>query len=215
MKRREASVSAETWLPAATLRAKNAPGYCRKDGALAHRPKQRALINRASKTLSRVRSRALFLVPVVLLVFAGLVSAGCGSDLGRLTEEAVALAGSGRFDEALPIQERIAALDPNDAQIRVELGFNYLNHQNNPAGAVAVFKEAVALEPSSKCMTFLAQAYIASGDSTAAETTLRQAIGADKTTVTPMRCLSLFSRNRAGRRRLRSFAKRPRAPVLP
>ena len=180
MKRREAGVSKETLLPAATLRAKNAPGYCRKDGALAHRPNQNALINGASKTRSRGRSCALLLVPIVLLVVAGLVSAGCGSDLGRLTEEAVALAGSGRFDEALPIQERIAGLDANDAQIRVELGFNYLNHQNNPAGAVAVFKEAVALEPSSKCMTFLAQAYIASGDSTAAETTLRQAIGADK-----------------------------------
>jgi tetratricopeptide (TPR) repeat protein len=33
-----------------------------------------------------------------------------------------------RWDEALPMQEKAIALDPKEAQIRVELGFNYLNH---------------------------------------------------------------------------------------
>jgi Flp pilus assembly protein TadD len=119
------------------------------------------------------------LVLAVLLAGACLVLAGCGKDLGQLTEEAVALMSSGRYDEALPLQERIASLDPHDAQIRVELGFNYLNHQSSPAKALTAFKEAVELESSAKYMSFLAQAYIGSGDSTSAETTLRRAIEAD------------------------------------
>jgi tetratricopeptide (TPR) repeat protein len=87
---------------------------------------------------------------------------------------------AGRFDEALPIQEKIAALDPKDAQIRVELGFNYLSHQDRPADAVTVFEEAVQLERSAKHMTFLAQAYSVAGDMTSAEMTLRRAIEADR-----------------------------------
>lgn len=135
----------------------------------------------ARRTRLRARRRALFLATLALLLFgACLVPAGCGPDLGQLTEEAVALMSSGRFDEALPIQEQIAALDPSDAQIRVELGFNYLSHQDRPADAVAVFKEAVDLEPSAKNVTFLAQAYIGADEPVSAEETLRQAIDTDK-----------------------------------
>jgi Tfp pilus assembly protein PilF len=148
---------------------------------LAPRLNQNALISMASKTILRGRSRALALVPVALVLLAAtLVAAGCGTDVGRLTDESLALVGAGRFDEALPIQERVAALDPKDAQIRVELGFNYLSHQNNPAKAVAAFKQAVYLDPSAKYSTFLAQAYIGAGDAKTAETVLRQAIGTDK-----------------------------------
>jgi len=32
-----------------------------------------------------------------------------------------------------PYRSAIATLDPEDAQIRVELGFNYLSHQDRPA----------------------------------------------------------------------------------
>jgi predicted Zn-dependent protease len=86
-----------------------------------------------------------------------------------------------RWDEALPMQERAAALDPKEAQIRVELGFNYLNHQDDPAGAVAVFEEASELEPTAQHLSFLAQAQLAAGDELAAEATLRGALTADET----------------------------------
>jgi Flp pilus assembly protein TadD len=181
MKRREAGVSTETVLPAAAFRKKRASGYSRKDEALTHRSQKNGSLSTASRTSSRVRSRAaLFLVPVALLVAACLIFTGREPDTRQLTGEALALTSCGRFDEALPIQERIAALDPDDAQIRVELGFNYLSHQNNPARAVAVFKQAVDLEPCAKYMTFLAQAYVGSGDSVSAESTLRRAMEADR-----------------------------------
>lgn len=84
-----------------------------------------------------------------------------------------------RYDEALPIQERLATLDPSDAQIRVELGFNYLNHQNSPQKAVKVLQKAVALEPTAKNLCFLAQAQDAAREGAAAEASLRRAISLD------------------------------------
>jgi tetratricopeptide (TPR) repeat protein len=179
MKRREAAVSQETALPAATLWAKKTPTYRRKDEALANGSQEKARGKMAGTTLSRARNYGSSLVLVFIVIVACLVSGGCGPDLGRLSEEAVGLVSAGRFDEALPLQERVASLDPTDAQIRVELGFNYLNHQNDAARATTAFKQVVDLQPSAKNMTFLAQAYIASGDSTSAETTLRQAIESD------------------------------------
>lgn len=82
----------------------------------------------------------------------------------------------GRYDEALVLQERQVALDSGDVQTRVELGFNYLNHQDRPGDAVGVLEEAVDLEPTGQNRTFLGQALIASGDSLAAEQSLRRAI---------------------------------------
>ena len=63
----------------------------------------------------------------------------------------------------------------------MELGFNYLNHQNAPAEAVAVLQEACAIEPTAQYLSFLAQAQVAAGDRSAAEATLRKAVDADKT----------------------------------
>jgi predicted Zn-dependent protease len=85
----------------------------------------------------------------------------------------------GRFDEALPMEQKAIALDPKDAQTRVELGFNYLNHQHQPSKAVEVLTQASILEPSAKYLTFLAQAQKAAGDSPAAEATLRKALAED------------------------------------
>ncbi len=84
------------------------------------------------------------------------------------------------WDEALPVQERAITLDPNEAQIRVELGFNYLNHQGQAAKAVAVLLEAAVLEPGAKHLCFLAQAQLAGDDQRAAEETLGKALAADK-----------------------------------
>ncbi len=84
------------------------------------------------------------------------------------------------LDGALPFQERAVASDPKEVQIRVELGFNYLNHQGRPAEAVAVLAEAAALERSAKVLTFLAQAQIAAGRTTDAEASLRAAIAEDE-----------------------------------
>jgi Tfp pilus assembly protein PilF len=97
------------------------------------------------------------------------VLAHLGSDLMLL----------GNFDEALPIQERVVALDPKDVQTRVELAFNYLNHQNQPAKAVQHLTQAVAVDPSAKNLTFLAQAQIKAGDSAGAEKNLDMALKTD------------------------------------
>ena len=86
-----------------------------------------------------------------------------------------------RFDEALPIQERVIAADPEDVQTRVELGFNYLNHQGRPSDAVRVLEEAVALDGSAKHLTFLAQAQKAAGQLADAERSVRRAIETDPT----------------------------------
>jgi pentatricopeptide repeat protein len=108
------------------------------------------------------------------------VLAGAPEDLDALTGAAVDLMTAGRFDEALLVQERIVTLDPNDAQIRIELGFNYLNHQNRPADAVRVLAQAADLEPSARNLTFLSQAEMGNGDSTGAEKTLHAAVATDK-----------------------------------
>ena len=50
-----------------------------------------------------------------------------------------------KWDEALPLQKKAVSLDRKEAQIRVELGFNYLSHQSKPADAVRVLQEAAAL----------------------------------------------------------------------
>ena len=86
-----------------------------------------------------------------------------------------------KWDQALPFQEKAVALDPKESQIRVELGFNYLNHQSKPAEAVRVMREATGLQPSAKYLSFLAQAQMAVGDDQGAEKTLRKALAADKT----------------------------------
>ena len=85
----------------------------------------------------------------------------------------------GRYDEALLFQERVVALDPNDVQTRVELAYNYLNHQDRAADAVRVFGQAAALDPTAQHLTFLAQAQIVSGDIGGAEQTLRHALEVD------------------------------------
>jgi len=96
--------------------------------------------------------------------------------LGALTSDLTLL---GRYDEALPLQERVVALEPKDVQTRVELGFNYLNHQERSADAVRVFTEATAIDPTAQHLTFLAQAQIVSGDTAGAEQSLRRAFDVD------------------------------------
>jgi len=85
----------------------------------------------------------------------------------------------GKYDDALPIQERVTALIPEDVQTRIELGYNYLNHQDRAADAVRVFGEAATLDPTAQHLTFLAQAQIVTGDTGGAEQTLRHALEVD------------------------------------
>jgi tetratricopeptide (TPR) repeat protein len=100
-------------------------------------------------------------------------------DLQALEGIAVDLYLGGDFDGALPYQEKVVALDPGNVQTRVELGFNYLNHQNEPQRAATVMAEAAELEPSAKVFTFLAQADIGAGMVDKAEEVLRRAIAAE------------------------------------
>jgi tetratricopeptide (TPR) repeat protein len=88
-----------------------------------------------------------------------------------------------RWNEALPLQEKAVAMDPKEARIRVELGFNYLNHQSAAAKAVTVLEEATVLEHTAQHLGFLAQAQMAAGSSQLAEASLREAMGVDKTYV--------------------------------
>ena len=101
------------------------------------------------------------------------------NDTGALSGAAVSLMALQRYDEALVLQERVVAIDATDVLIRVEVGFNYLNHQGRAADAVRVLREAADLEPSAKNLTFLAQAQSVSGDDEGAESTLRRAIEVD------------------------------------
>lgn len=100
-------------------------------------------------------------------------------DLEALGSLAFCLFRMGRYDEALVIQERVVELDSDDVQTRLELGFNYLSHQDRPADAVRVFREVAALEASGKNLTFLSQALLGSGDAGGAEETLRRAIAVE------------------------------------
>ncbi len=101
-------------------------------------------------------------------------------DLEALSGLAVVLSLQGKFDESLPFQERVVEADPADVQTRIELGFNYLNHQNRSDDAVRVLGQAVDLDGSAKNMTFLAQAQAVAGDAEGAERTLRSAIELDQ-----------------------------------
>ncbi len=151
---------------------------------------------------------AALAVAIVVLVVVP-VTAGCADDLGtardleasgdlvgalsvyervleRNPENLEALVGSAldllllqRYDEARILQERVIALDCTDVQTRVELGFNYLNHQDLPLDAVRVLREAASLDPTPQHLSFLAQAERVSGDVESAEATLHKALEAD------------------------------------
>jgi tetratricopeptide (TPR) repeat protein len=87
----------------------------------------------------------------------------------------------GRYDEAVALQERVVTLDPDDVQTRIDLGFNYLNHQDRATDAMRVLGEAARLDRSAKNLTFLAQAQIVCGDLAGAESSLGAAIELDAT----------------------------------
>jgi tetratricopeptide (TPR) repeat protein len=113
------------------------------------------------------------------VAFYGSILAKSPKDLGALNGLAFDLLQLKRYDEALRVQETIVALDPKDALTRVELAFNYLNHHEQPAEAVQYLTQAVALEPSAKNLTFLAQAQIEAGDPAGAEASLQTALKTD------------------------------------
>ena len=157
------------------------------------------------------RAVITMIVTVMLLVAAAAVAAGCSNpasearkaeQAGDLTtavslyqaqlkahpddlQAVKALAGilyvERRWNDALPLQEKAVAMDPKEARIRVELGFNYLNHQNAADKAVTVFHEASDLEHTAQYLGFLAQAQTVAGDARAAEASLREALRVDKT----------------------------------
>ena len=91
-------------------------------------------------------------------------------DVELLAALASDLALLGRHDQALPVQERVVELDQEDVQTRLELGFNYLNHQKDRAAdAVRILSEAALLEPTAQHLTFKAQAQILLGDDEGAD----------------------------------------------
>jgi Flp pilus assembly protein TadD len=165
------------------------------------------LAGKKRKALAVSRGRVIAVLIGALFLSAALV--GCGGELGRahsleregdlsgavavyrtilqknaddlqaLNGLAVDLVLLREYAEALPVQERVVSLDREDVQTRVELGFNYLNHQDRPVDAVRVLSEASLLDPTAQHLTFLAQAQIRSGEDGRAEQTLRSAMEAD------------------------------------
>lgn len=87
----------------------------------------------------------------------------------------------GRYDEALTYQEKVVASDPDDVETRVELAFNYLNHQESAADAARVLRGAVAIERSARLLTYLGQALREAEDLRGAEDAFREAIAVDGT----------------------------------
>jgi tetratricopeptide (TPR) repeat protein len=160
---------------------------------------------------SKKRVWAAALLALSILVTMALLVIGCGNELdrARALEDKGDLAGAIEvyssfveehpdnlealdglavdlmlykdYDAALPVQERVVALDKQDVLTRIELGFNYLSHQNRPSDAVRVLGEAAALEPTGKYLSFLAQAQKSAGDRQGAEETLRRALDIDPT----------------------------------
>lgn len=102
-------------------------------------------------------------------------------DLRAMNALAIDLLLLGDYDAALEVQENIVRLDPKDSLTRVELAFNYLNHQDRPADAVTYLKQAAELDPIAKNWAFLAQAQIESGDEAGAEESLGRSLEADST----------------------------------
>jgi tetratricopeptide (TPR) repeat protein len=96
--------------------------------------------------------------------------------LDALRGLAITLAVTGRFDEALDFQRRVCEADSSDAQTRVELALNYLNHQGRPDEAVGAMLEAVAVDPSPRNRALAGQVLIAAGQVAAGEEALRTLI---------------------------------------
>lgn len=89
---------------------------------------------------------------------------------------AVNLALLGRHDEALPFQEEVCRNDRSDAQTRVELALNYVNHQRRVKAAVPLLREAVDVEPSPRNRALLGQVLSVDGQDEAAEAEWRSLI---------------------------------------
>lgn len=153
--------------------------------------------------------RAWMVAVLMALLLLGAFVSGCGGELGRAQglDNEGDLAGAAavystilekdpdnlralnglaadlvllqQWDQVLPVQERLVSLDKSDVRTRIELGFNYLNHQGRPADAARVLSEASVLDPTAQHLTFLAQAQIQSGEEERAEQTLRSAMEVD------------------------------------
>jgi len=98
------------------------------------------------------------------------------ADIEALSGAATALWLLGRYDEALPFQEKVVEADPEDAQTRMELGFNYLNHQGRALDAVHVLEEGVMIEESEQMLMYLGLAKRESGNLRGAEEAFREVI---------------------------------------
>jgi len=97
-------------------------------------------------------------------------------DVDVLRSLAVNLTMAQRFDEALPYLLKTVRLDDQDARTRVDLAFNYLNHQGAPDSAVKWLEEAVEIEGTAKYKTFLAQALLEAGQRGSAVAVLREVV---------------------------------------
>jgi len=82
----------------------------------------------------------------------------------------------GRFDDALPYQQKVVQLDPRDSQTWIELAFNYLNHQSEPERGLRAMDEGARLDRSPKNRTFLAQALLLNDKTSSAKAELEAVI---------------------------------------
>jgi YaiO family outer membrane protein len=108
------------------------------------------------------RALSLVLLSGLLVVSGGEQTAAQTAD--EFYREGVAARMGERFEEAVSLLERARSLDPDNADILVQLGFAQLALANN-AGARQVFEQALALAPSYEDARFgLAQIAFRSGN---------------------------------------------------
>lgn len=103
---------------------------------------------------------------------------------------------AGAWDAALPYQQMLIALDPYDSQTRVELAFNYNNHQDSPSLGLKYMREAVYIDPSPRNLTFLAQMYKSSGRVQESRIVLTNAIAKHPEYAYAKHVLSLYTLDR-------------------
>jgi tetratricopeptide (TPR) repeat protein len=96
-------------------------------------------MHRQPLNAAAARRRLLLALPLLLLTLAlpPTLRAQAGEDVGALKQKAAQLVEQKKYTEALPLLEKIAAAEPDDAQTQFYLGFALIGQANNTKDAAA------------------------------------------------------------------------------